>query len=275
MTGKRALVAVGAAVLLTGSGCATCCHESAKLALDAGPTCDIPVCQRQKVYVFLVNGLVPCAPGGLAGLRDQIAAAGFPKTATGHILHAGWLAEEMRRTHADDPCARFVVIGYDLGGSLAARLAVDAAAEGLPVDALVLLDPTGKTPVTGPGVRTILVRSAAGGAAVPHSETVYISDAGHFGLPSHPVTVGVVCELLTEAAEKVALPPPLPLLEPSFEHAPIPLPMPRPVPDGDPAWNFLLDQTGGVTPPLPELLAAPKPVYKSPFGATRQPAGAP
>jgi hypothetical protein len=275
MTGKRAVVAVGAAVLLVSAGCATCGHESAKLALDAGPTCDTPTCHRQKVYVFMVNGLIPCGSGGMAGLRDQIAAAGFPKTAYGQLIHAGWLAGEMRRVHADDPCARFVVIGYDLGGSVAARLTAAGAAEGLPVDALVLLDPTGKIPMADCGVRTILVRSAAGGAAVPHTESVVVPDAGHFRLPTHPVTVGVVCELLTEVAGKVALPPPIPMIEPDYEHAPVPLPMPRPVPDGDPAWNFLLDQTGGVTPPLPEVLAAPKPAYKTPFGAARAPAGAP
>lgn len=258
MTGKRGLLAAAAAVLLagTGTGCATCYHQACKPVLAAGPTCELPIGNRQRVYAVMVNGVTPTCGTGLEGLRDKLAEQGFAKVYSGQLCHALWLASEMRRAQKDDPDVRFVVVGYDLGGPVAARIARDAADDGLAVDALVLLDPTGGRDGAGCRVRTILVGSGAGCGPAPHAETLAVPDAGHFTLPTNPTTVGLVCDLMTESAGRVPAPQPVPAVEWGYEYAPPARGTPMPG-DGDPAWQFLVDVPGPKTPPLLPFDAAP------------------
>lgn len=259
MTGKRWLLAAGAAVLLagTGTGCATRCHQACKPVLDAGPTCELPLGCRQKVYAVLVNGVTPTCGTGVEGLRDKLAEQGFAKVYSGQLCHALWLAGEMRRVHKDDPEARFVVVGYDLGGPVAARIARDAADDGLAVDALVLLDPTGGRDGAGPRVRTIVVCSGAGGAPAPQAETLAVPEAGHFTLPTSPAVVGLMGDLMGESAGRVPTPVPVPSVEWGYEFAPPARGTPMPGPDDQPEWQFLVDVPGPKTPPLVPFDAPP------------------
>jgi hypothetical protein len=252
MTGKRWLVAAGVAVLLagSGSGCATCCHQACKPVLNAGPTCELPIGERQKVYAVLVNGLTPDCGTGLGGLRDKLAEHGFAKVYYGQLCHALWMAQEMRRVHKEEPDARFVVVGYDLGGPVAARIARDAVDDGLTVDALILLDPTGKQETIGCRLRTILVCSGGGVTTLPHTETFSVPDAGHFSLPTNPATVGLMCDLMSESAGLLPTLLPTPTAEWSYEFAPPARSTPMPGPDDNPDWHFLLDVPGPKTPPL-------------------------
>jgi len=252
MTGRRWLVAAGVAVLLagTGSGCATCCHQACKPVLTAGPQCELPLGNRQRAYAVLVNGLTPGCSAGLEGLRDKLAAQGFPKVYYGQVCHAAWLAREMRQVHACEPDARFVVVGYDIGGTAAARIAQDAADDGLAVDALVLLDPVGDRDPGDCKVRTIRVCGGSGAAAVLNAETVSIPGAGHFTLPTNPTTVGLVCDLMEESAGQVPTPLPTPTVQWTYEFAPPERATPMPGPDDDPGWHFLLDLPGPKTSPL-------------------------
>jgi hypothetical protein len=251
MTGKRALVAAAVAVLLAAPGCVSCGHHVCKPAREAGPDCPIPLRDRQQVYVVLVNGLTPGGPSGLEGLRDRLADQGFTKVYCGQLCHAVWLGQEMRRVHKEEPAARFIVVGYDLGGAAALRLAADARTDGLPVEALVLLDPMGKPKDAGCAVRTVLVCSGSGTSPFPHSESLSVPDAGHFSLPTHPQTVAVVCDLLGEVASRVEHPA---VYDPDgtvyYEHAPPARPVPGPPPGGDEDWLFLHDQPGPHNTPL-------------------------
>lgn len=261
MTGKRWLVAAGVAVLLvgTGSGCVTCCHTTCKPAQEAGPTCELPLGNRQRTYAVLVNGAIPDCGYGLTGLRDKLAGQGFPKVYHGYACHGPWLAHEMRRVHKDEPGARFVVVGYDLGGPVAGRLARDAADAGIPVDALVLLDPSGDSDAIDRRVPMTIVMSGAGGG-VPHpGETIVLPDAGHFTLPTHAAVVSLVCDLMTDTAGRIPTPGPVPVTEWSYEFAPPPWSTPMPGPNDDPAWHFLLDLPGPKTPPLVPPDAPPVP----------------
>lgn len=271
MMGKRAVLTVAVVTLLAGSGCVCCRPEASRLAYEAGPDTPLPACERQKVYAFLVNGLTPT---GMSGLVDQLNAQGFPKVAYGQLCHAVWMGQEMRRIHTDDADARFIIIGYDLGGMIASRLASDAIADGLPVDALVLLDPVGKSPVPGCPVRTVLVCSGVAKVPMPHTECVPIPDAGHFSLPTHPQTVAVVCRVLQDSAGNVTRAAPEREVMWTYEHAPTPLPRPLPAPNADPKWTFLLDVQGSHTTPLlpatPEVSPANGPIEANPV-ATRKP----
>jgi hypothetical protein len=252
MTGKQWLGAAGVVVLLvgSGSGCVTCCHQACKPVLDAGPTCELPIGNRQRAYAVLVNGMTPTCGAGLDGLRDKLAAQGFPKVYYGQLCHALWLAQEMRRVHKDEPDARFVVVGQDVGAPIAARIARDAIDDGLAVDALVLLDPSGNQDRVGFRLRTIVVSSGTGNTGVPHAETLVVPDAGHFTLPTHPVTVELMGDLMNETAGRVPTLLPVPVTEWAYEFAPPARGTPAPGPEDDPAWHFLLDLPGPKTTPL-------------------------
>jgi hypothetical protein len=255
MTGKRWLLLAVVGTLLGGSGCVSCNHQAQKLALDAGPDCPILLADRQRVYLFMVNGTTPC---GLDSLRDVLARQGYPKVASAQFYQVVWLAREMRRIHCEDPAARFVVLGYSMGGPAAARLAVEALAEGLPIDALILLDPVGKPDPGGCPIRTLLVNSGSLATAVPHSEGYIVPDSGHFRLPSHPQTVAIVVQLLSEVAALVGQGEVIaPVVEWLYEDAPPLRAFPVADPNTPPEWNFLLDLPGNHTERLLPVDAPP------------------
>lgn len=220
MAGKRWLVVAGVATLLANAGCVSCCHKSSKVGFDAGPSCAVPLCDRQKVYAVLLNGVTPGGSAGLDALRDRLAERGFTKVYSAQVVHAGWLEREMARVCADEQGARFVVVGYDLGCVSAKDVAERMTAAGVPIDALVYLDPLGVK--TGAAVsRTVVVRSGGVAAPVPHTEAVYVPSAGHFDLPDHPSTVEAVYRQMADAAFRVMHPPTSGPAALAYEHAPV------------------------------------------------------
>jgi hypothetical protein len=271
MSGKRWLLTLAVAISGANAGCVSCDHSAHRSALAAGPRCDIPTCERQKVCVFMLNGLTPPGLSSLDGLRTRLAEQGYSKIGSGELYHAGWVADEMKQALADNPDARFVLIGYDLGGGEVAKLAARSVKAGMPIDAVVLLDPVGKASKTPTGTRTLLVSSATRAAIGAQTETVLIPDAGHFNLPTHPKTVAVVCNLLNEIAAKHMRPESETHPVWSYEHAPMPRPMPL---DLHPAGNILADRPGGSTRPLGTVetaQSAPKtvPVHHNFVGSSK------
>jgi hypothetical protein len=232
---KTWLWLVGAALLAGGGGCATCHYQACGPALDAGPDCQVPLYNRQQVYVFLINGVVP---GTLDGLRDKLAGQGYTKVYYGQLPHAIWMGQEMRRLAREESAARFVVVGYGVGAPIAAKLAADAVTDRLPVEAVVLLDPTGGTAATG--VQTLVVRSTSGSFNDPRAESVSIPGTGYYSLPTNAQTVGLMGDLLADVAARVPPPPLTVETDWVYEDAP---PVPAytpPAPRDDPNWNFLL-----------------------------------
>jgi hypothetical protein len=251
MTGKRWAVAAVVATLLAGSGCVCCHHQACKVARDVAPDCPLPAADRQRVYLFMVNGLTPNTPIGLDGLRDQVNRQGFAKVACGELFHVPWMAAEIRRIHDEDPAARFVLLGYDVGGPAAARLAADARARGVPVDAVVLIDPIGNVDPTGGPQRVVLLSSSDPPPAVTHTESVTLPGVGHFKLPTHPKSVAAVTQTLTDAAGRIDDGGIVtPDFDWTYEHAPPARPITAPGPDAPAEWNFLLDLPGNHTDAL-------------------------
>jgi hypothetical protein len=248
MTGKRWLAAVGLGLVLAGSGCVSCGHQVCKPAYDAGPNCEVPLCDRRHVYTVLVNGITPGGPSGLDGLREKLAGHGYDKVYYGELCHVWWLWEEMKQVHKDDPTARFVLVGFDFGSSSAVGLARDAVKKGIPVDTVVLLDPPGHPDVGTCSVRTVVIRCTAGVLA-PNADGIAIPDATHLNLPTRPQTIDILCGLLKETAMRVEHPPYYEGLEATYDGAP----PPRPTVPGNGAggdWSFLYDQPGTHTNPL-------------------------
>lgn len=230
-------------------GCTTCHHQACRSVLEAGPDCTLPLYNRQHVHIFLVNGV---APPGLEGLRDRLNEHGFPKVYCGQLPHAVWMGQELRRVAGEEPEAKFVIVGYDLGGAAAVKLATDAIADQIQVEAVILLDPVASDAAAIPGVRTLLVTSVKGAFTTPHTERLTIPDAGRFGLPTHLKTVAVVCNVLFEVASRIPPPPPAVETDWSYEHAPPVSPV-TPALSSDPAWNFLRDIKTAPSPSINPL----------------------
>ena len=146
MIGKRWLVAGVVAILLVGSGCVSCGNKGFAAAREVGPECELPACQRNQVYVFAVSGMNPAGIVALDTLREELNRQGFAKVGTGQPVHAWWMAREMRRIRAQEPEAVFVLLGSESGAAVAAKLAERAAADGLPVAAVVYLDADARWP---------------------------------------------------------------------------------------------------------------------------------
>lgn len=246
MTAQAWLVGVGVGLLLTGSGCVTSCHQAAKASLEAGPNCEVPLCDRQHTYAVLLNGLTPT---GLDGLRDQLAKHGFTKVYSADLCYVWWLEWEMRRVFREDKSARFVLVGYDLSAPSVLGMAREATRNGLAVDSVVLLDPVATQLAASSSTRTIVVRSAGDCELVPHMETVAVPEAGHFTLPTHPKTVAAVCAALNDTAARIVHPPVYSIAEKN-ELLPLPRPISATSPPVAPEWQFLDDQPGPHSVPL-------------------------
>lgn len=241
---RNVLPAIGLGLLLAASGCISCGHEACPKAIEAGPYCSAPPCDRRHVYAVLVNGLTPTS--SLEDLRLGLAERGFEKSYRVELCHAGWVWREMKRVRSCDPEARFVLVGYGFGCAAVVSLAHDAAKEGIPVDAVALLDPAGVKEWHGCAERTLVIRSGAG---VEGDGSCTRVDCGHFALPKHADTVNAITVLLGEAASRVEHP----AFEetPMFWHPDAPAPRDYTLPEGMPLeWHFLHERRGPHSAPL-------------------------
>ena len=214
MTGKRWLAAAGLATLLAQAGCVTCCHTAAKTAYEVGPDCDIPLCDRQRVYAVLLGGLT----GGMDTLRDGLAARGFTKVYVAPPGPVGWLEREMVRVCAEEPGARFVVVGSGLGCIGAKDLAAAGLAAGVPVDAVVYLDPAGVDAAAE--APTVVVQPGSVGETLPGARAVFVPSSAGGDLPAHPRSLDAVHRRMAESAGRVVHPPVVLGPEPDYPYAP-------------------------------------------------------
>ena len=194
------------ATVLANTGCVLCCTKGYEKSLKNGADFDLPTQCRNEVHVFMMHGLTPSTDCGLNALRLKLGDNGFAKVGMGELCHAGWVKSEIDCIRRNDPDARFVLLGYDLGAATAVSLSRDLAAKGIPVEAVVLLDPMGCS-AEPCGARTLLITSGMGIASVPHSGRVVVATASHFGLPAHPTTVAVITDLLSDIATQNCEPP--------------------------------------------------------------------
>lgn len=253
MTRARWVAAAAVGAALGGAGCVSCETRTARANWETAPAAEVSTADRRHVYAILVNGACPAGCASLEALRDSLADRGYAKAYFGQTAHVPWLAREMRAVAACDPGARFVVVGCDVSAPLAAHLARAAMADGLAVDAVVLLDPLLMSPTDGCPTRTVLVTSSHG-CAVPHTERKVVTGATRLSLPGHPGTVDVVCDLLKESAARVEYPPAV------FDAPPTDGRLNRDVtpPANLPAeWLYLFDHPQYPTPLTPPPAAGP------------------
>ncbi len=245
--------AIGAllATVVANTGCVTCCHKSHQKALEHGPDCELPAPCRSQVYVFLINGLTPSTQCGLGALRIKLAENGFAKVGIADLAGGFCVEHEIKKIRACEPDAKFVLVGYDVGGPVAVCAARDLISKGIAVEAVILLDPVGCKEAHG--APTLVITSGKGSCTVPHGRRVVVPDAGHFTLPAHPTTVAAITDLLREIAINGYEPVGDPVPEWTYPHAP----EMRAQPTGrwSAEWDFLADH--GPTRPIGASTAQP------------------
>jgi hypothetical protein len=253
MTGRIWLISCVAATIFSASGCITDGYDSAKLARNAGPTCDIPLAHRNQVYVFVMGGNNPVEMLALDKFRQGLSAQGFAKVATGPSIYSWWMASELRRIHSEEPTAVFVIAGLDSSASLAVKMSEKASDEGIPIREVVIVDPTGKTPTPQGGLRTLMIGTSYGIRGNSSVESLVITVPGQYGLSADTRTIDRVVQLLNEVA--IENPPPAhkdttsgwayplaPDVAISLESKP------------NSEWDFMFDRPGGMTRAIDEPL---------------------
>jgi hypothetical protein len=208
---------------------------------------EVPCGCRNHVFVFFVQGTDPLDTADLAGVRDYVQSLGFIKTYFGQVYHSSWFADEVRRLCKDDPLARFVVVGYDLGARQARELAQAVKKEGVPLDLLVYLSARGlgdgpeNCPENVGRIVSIRGKEFWPAPVLDGAENLVLPDADHFDTPTHAHTLEVLAEELTAVAGRV------PVV--TYEDAPKPEPLPAPrraAPPRPPTpdeWDFLEPET--------------------------------
>jgi hypothetical protein len=256
MTGRNWLLLGVAATLFSTAGCILPGYEGARLSQKAGTECDIPLTQRNQVYVFVVGGDNPLESSTVDKFRRGLNEQGFANVATGPSIYYFWMAGEMKRIHSEIPNAVFVIAGLETSAPVAVKLSEKAAREGLPVCGVVIADPTGKTKGPEGGLRTLFV--GTNDNIVPDS--LAVSDANKQRPSTDLPYVADVVPLLNE----IAIKNPMPFNNEAvsdwvYPYATDTLTTLEPKPDSQ--WDFMFDRAGGVTrgiaDPLPPRSSAP------------------
>lgn len=203
MTRKFLLAAVGWATLINASGCVTCHHEALQEALCPTDPCEATCIHRGRVHLVFVNGCDLLNLSGLCDLRSAVNAAGFSKVHIGQVVHTLTLKDEIRKIHCNDPDARFVVVGFDLGAGEAEKLATYAADVGAAVDAVVLLDPLYLTAPANPTANTLTIYSDGWKGTPCRTPTNTLPGVGHLWLPTNPHVTGSLIDLMRESLARV------------------------------------------------------------------------
>jgi hypothetical protein len=250
MLAKKLLLLGGVAVALSAVGCIRNCHTSTHECLR--PIEDVAVIApaRAKVYVFLMNGSDVFDVGHLKELECSILQAGFPKVYYAQQLDQEWYYKELHRLRRDDPDNRFVLLAQGTGAEQMRQLVCRVTTDGIPLDAVVYLDPIGATDQLTQDVvhPTTVLRSRLWPESPRHS-TAYsltIPEVGHARLPNHPAVVEQVLGILTDSARRVPIVrKPIDCIPLTDEPKPIPRPHePKQVPPYPANWDALCPNSG-------------------------------
>jgi hypothetical protein len=252
MIGRNWLLFGVLATILGTTGCITAGYEGAKLAREAGPECDIPLTQRNQVYIFVIGGNNPLESTDMDEFRRDLNKHGFAKVATGPAIYYSWMLSEMRRIHSEETNAVFVVAGLDSSASTAVKLSDKVTAEGIPILGVVIADPSGQTEGPRSGLRALFVGRGGSPGTINSTES----------------RQSEVVQFLNEVAMKNPLPYNNDVVsEWRYPFATDTLTSIEPKNDSE--WGFMFDRVGGVTrgiaDPVPSQTTTPSSVYNTAF----------
>ncbi len=259
MIGRKWLLAGVVATILSTSGCIIPGYDGVRLAQRVGPECEIPLAQRNQVYVFVVGGDNPLDTTSLEKFRRGLNSQGFANVATGPSIYFLWMASEMRRIHAENPTAMFVIAGLDMSAPVAVKLSEKAAKEGLPVYGVIVSESKAKTAGPRGDLRTLFLGN---NSFVANSVTDLsgFDNSSQMNPATDPRNIAEVVQFLKEIASLS----PLSINNDARSDWVYPFASDTLINTdvkGDSEWEFLFDHIGGVTrgiaDPLPERRMAP------------------
>ena len=255
MLGKRRLYRLGSCglALLLGMqvGCLRFCHPVDPLpAEEVRDTFELPVGCKNRVYVFLLDGVDPLDTANMAGLQDYLHSLGYLKTYYGQPFHAFYYAKEIAAIRKREPNARFAVMGFSYGAGLVRDMARDLGKQGIEIDLLVYVDGgrlSSQTLGRSPNVRkvvNILAFDRPDECEIPEAENRRYDDVWHFGTVTHPDTLRMFVRELAQVALRVPLTTHIPSAPPAKGVLPAPRPAPEMLPPPTPnvkrdGWDFV------------------------------------
>src|SRR5271170_3852357 len=90
--------------------------------------------EREKVHVYLIQGIDLWDGGDMQSVEKHIQGLGFSNTHLGQFYQTTQFEEEIRALHGTDPKAHFVVMGFSLGAAMASSLVEALQPDGVSVD---------------------------------------------------------------------------------------------------------------------------------------------
>jgi thioesterase domain-containing protein len=179
---------------------------------DRGACQSLRPADCDRVHAYFINGLDPLDKGNLIGLSQRVRELGFRNVAFGQMYDEAAMRRDIVRIHAEDPGAKFVVVGFSFGANLARLLTDQLQAEDIPVELLVYLggDTLTNSPEDRPAnARHILNITAEGcpwlfagriwqGEEIDGAENLRLENVDHFHVPTNEQVLQMLREQLTE-----------------------------------------------------------------------------
>lgn len=190
------------------------CWRPGMAAAQPMPAEAVPECNREHVYVYMVNGLtvLPHIYGSMNQAGPTLTQHGYCHNQTATHYYRWSFQDNIRCVHRCDPQARIVLIGYSIGAGVVHSIAHTLDKEGIPVALMVYLD--GHTFVNNfhqrpcNVERIVCITSSAHflrGCAVPEADCLEeIADSRHLSVPKKDATLQILLRELDAVAATVA-----------------------------------------------------------------------
>ena len=175
---------------------------------------DLAQTRRDRVHVFLVNGVDLLNAGNMTGLRDFIRQLGFVHVHEGQVYDLFAFQDDIRRLHREEPDAHIVLIGFSLGANVVHEIASGIDDNGAKIDLMVYLSGNHVVmplPRSRPANVGRVLNLLAGGLMEKYgfrdyAENIRVAGSRHFTLPTHPLTLEALERELAAVAGSVVIP---------------------------------------------------------------------
>lgn len=173
-------------------------------AEQCAPCQEAPDCCA-RIHIFMVNGLtiLPHIYGSMNGVGKYVEQLGFPQPRIACHYWKWCFEDEIRRIHQEDPAARFVLVGYSIGGGVVYSIAQTLEPEGIFFDLIVYIDPHSfihcldeQPKNVGKVVNVYSAGPILGCSDLAASENYYVPCVWHLGAPRQEATLDVLAREL-------------------------------------------------------------------------------